>query len=84
MPTETERRVDAVLGVLDYLRDAGDIPTDLPVSPAGMAYVAKVIGQPVSKSTFVRLQRRGLARLKQSEKARLALDTLLHLRSQQS
>ena len=82
--TETERRVDVVMAVLDLLRENGDIRADQPVSPAGMAYVSQVIGKPVSKSTFIRFQRRGLARLNQSEKARLALDTLIRLRSRES
>lgn len=84
MTTETQRRVDAVLGVLDLLREQGDIRADMPVSPAGMAYVSQVIGQPVSKSTFIRLQRRGLARLRRSEQARLALQAWQSIRTQQS
>ena len=64
MPTETERRIDCVMIALAALRREGVIPADAPISPEGMAWVSKEIGEPVSKSTFHRLQRRGVLALR--------------------
>lgn len=64
MPTETERRIDCVMIALTALRREGVIPADAPISPEGMAWVSNEIGEPVSKSTFARLNRRGVLALR--------------------
>ena len=61
MPTETERRIDAVMLALNCLRREGVIPLDAPISPAAMAFVSVEIGEPVSKTTFQRYNRRALS-----------------------
>ncbi len=81
MPTETERRVDLVLAVIRDLKMDGLLPSDAAVKPQGMAYVSKVIGLPVSSSTFRRLETRATER---ARLARLALDARRDLRSKQS
>lgn len=72
MPTETERRVDLVLAVIRDLKADGRLPGDAAIKPEGMAYVSQVIGQPVSASTFRRLESRAVER---ARLARLALES---------
>lgn len=71
MTDETARRIDCTMLAIRALRQHGVIPFDAPASPGFMAFVSVEIGQPVSKTTFRRVQQRGLAA------ARLALQAHL-------
>lgn len=86
MTTATARKVDLVLRELRARQERGEIKAGtggIPLSTKTMARISREINQPLDEKTFRNIEADALAKLKNSERARLALDALLSLRSHQ-
>lgn len=73
MTDETSIRVELACAAFELMRSNGLLPADARMTPKTLARVSRHIGEPVSASTFRRLERLSLAKLRHNEKALLAL-----------
>lgn len=63
MLPETDRRIALVMAALRQQRRAGILGDEEPVTPEYMASLSEQIEEPVSTSTFLRIERLTLAKL---------------------